>query len=672
MKRTIAVFLTLLLLATLLPASAAEQAVSTAVDEELTENEFEPWIEAERALSASASEAFPQTQLPTVEFKEPTTPTEIWDGTIATSYAGGTGTATDPYLISNGAELAYLAQQVNTGSDYSYGKYFKLTAHICLNDTTNWQNWGTEDSEGNIIAPANEWTAIGCYYDSSANYTKTFQGTFDGDGYSVSGIYINKTSTDNPNYQGLFGYCYGATISNIAVNESYIKGDYYVGGVVGYNDATSHSSEASTTTVENCYNTGTISGDSNVGGVVGYSNAFSYSSGISNATIKNCYNTGKVSAKYGSGGVVGRSIATSFSSGLATATVTNCYNTGAVNSTENVVGGVVGYNDAGAPSHGTAIATVENCYNTGAIGGSRVGGVVGQNGAYTDSGLATATVTVKNCYNTGTVSGGWYVGGVVGYNDAYSAYSYSAKASTATVENCYNTGTISGSWYIGGVVGYNRAYSYSSEIATSTVENCYNTGAISGPNRVGGVVGYNYAYLSSPSTGISTATVKNCYYLNTCGATVGATNHGGNGTETIENVIALTDAQLRVRGSYVGFDFTTVWTMEGSADYPYAELIGMPHLEEPTPATPTPTPGGPTPTPPAGGYLYGDADCDGDVDSADAAAILRYVVKLPNSDLSQLGKVQGDVAAAFDGEPDSSDAAAILRFVVKIIDSLGP
>ncbi|MDO4568054.1 MAG: hypothetical protein Q4B99_03745, partial [Clostridia bacterium] len=48
------------------------------------------------------------TELPMVEFKEKPGDVEIWDGTIATSYAGGTGTQDDPYLIENGAQLAYL------------------------------------------------------------------------------------------------------------------------------------------------------------------------------------------------------------------------------------------------------------------------------------------------------------------------------------------------------------------------------------------------------------------------------------------------------------------------------------------------------------------------------------------------------------------------------------
>lgn len=89
-----------------------------------------------------------------------------------------------------------------------------------------------------------------------------------------------------------------------------------------------------------------------------------------------------------------------------------------------------------------------------------------------------------------------------------------------------------------------------------------------------------------------------------------------------------------------------------------------PPPESPTP-TPTPPPESPTPTPtpPPSGILYGDADCNGDVSSADAAAILRYVVML--ADLTEQGLINGDV----DGEAgvDSSDAACILRWVVELI-----
>ena len=55
-----------------------------------------------------------------------------WDGSIATAFAGGTGTESDPYQIANGAQLAYLASSVNSGETYE-DKYFVLTANINLN-----------------------------------------------------------------------------------------------------------------------------------------------------------------------------------------------------------------------------------------------------------------------------------------------------------------------------------------------------------------------------------------------------------------------------------------------------------------------------------------------------------------------------------------------------------
>ena len=59
---------------------------------------------------------------------------DVWDGSIAESFAGGTGKADDPYLIETGAELAYLAQITKENGSQTSGKYYKLTADIVLND----------------------------------------------------------------------------------------------------------------------------------------------------------------------------------------------------------------------------------------------------------------------------------------------------------------------------------------------------------------------------------------------------------------------------------------------------------------------------------------------------------------------------------------------------------
>ena len=145
----------------------------------------------------------------------------VWDGSVAGSFAGGSGTADDPYLIADGAQLAHFAAMVNGGGSNIY-ICGKLIADILLNDTTNWKTW----NESN--APANSWTPIG------TNWENPFAGTLDGDGHSVSGIYINNSEAD---CQGLVGYLgSGGTLQNLGVKASYIKGGSGVGGLCGRNE----------------------------------------------------------------------------------------------------------------------------------------------------------------------------------------------------------------------------------------------------------------------------------------------------------------------------------------------------------------------------------------------------------------------------------------------------
>jgi len=61
---------------------------------------------------------------------------DVWDGSIATAFAGGTGTQIDPYIISSASQLAFLASKVNSGTNYN-GNYFILTTNIDL-DTIQW------------------------------------------------------------------------------------------------------------------------------------------------------------------------------------------------------------------------------------------------------------------------------------------------------------------------------------------------------------------------------------------------------------------------------------------------------------------------------------------------------------------------------------------------------
>ena len=288
------------------------------------------------------------------------------------------------------------------------------------------------------------WTPLG------TSSSSAFTGTFNGNGYLVSGYTITATGNNGTGFIGYLGS--GGVVKNLGVAGTVTGGSYgAVGGVVGANFGT----------VEISYNSGNVTGSGNdVGGVIGDNG--------SGGKVTTSYNTGKVSGNAYVGGVVGDN-----SSG----TVETSSNMGSVTGSGNDVGGVVGDNSSG---------TVETSYNTRSVsGGSYVGGVVGDNsgmveisyntGSVTGSGNEVGGVvginyeTVKTSYNTGKVIGSSSVGGIIGCNDG----------TTAIVETSYNTGSVSGG-FSGGIVGANYA----------TVQYSYNTGSVSGGSS-GGVVGNN-------------------------------------------------------------------------------------------------------------------------------------------------------------------------------------
>lgn len=180
------------------------------------------------------------------------------------------------------------------------------------------------------------------------------------------------------------------------------------------------------------------------------------------------------------------------------------------------VGGLVGESSTG---------TISNCYNTGSVLGSSmyIGGIAG----------SSKGSTISSCYNTGSVIGSWWgTGGLIG-----------SIENSSTINNCYNTGSVSAQGEVGGITGY---------IATSTIQKCYSTGSIIG---IGygeeGLVGYN-----------DSGTVSNSFWdTETSGQT---TSQGGTGKTTIE---------MQTESTYtsVGWDFTSVWGIDGSNNggYPY-------------------------------------------------------------------------------------------------------
>ena len=201
---------------------------------------------------------------------------EVWSGNIAKEYAGGDGTKSNPYFIETAAQLAKLIKDTDT-----VGKYYKLTADILLNDTTD-VNW---HQNGNNTG-ANVWFSV-----NDDNHTQ-FNGYFEGDGHIVSGIYYNNAPGKDGYRSGLFPMIgQGAVIRNVGVVNSYVSGFANVGAIVGWSNVNgSNSSENPVNPViSGCYADDTvIIKGMRVGGIVG--------AGSLSVDIDNCYFTGSLSA----------------------------------------------------------------------------------------------------------------------------------------------------------------------------------------------------------------------------------------------------------------------------------------------------------------------------------------------------------------------------------------
>lgn len=369
-------------------------------------------------------------------------PSVAWaENTITPSQpTSGDGSSASPYQISTAAELYWFAGLVN--GDKSVCNYDKdtnpygtkqnkaacavLTANIVVNSGLAEGKTMLElleyDASGNVTNGSNfvAWTPIGFNYQ---NYT----GTFDGKGYTVSGLYFNDSSKEGV---GLFGYVdSGGKISNVGVLDSYFLFSMFGGGVCGFNVGE----------ISNCYNFSTVvetSGRGYAGGVCGNNYG---------GKVLNSYNNGIISGYIKTGGVCGCN--------ESNGEITNCYNSGTVSGKgeANQIAGVCGNNDSNC--------TISGCYNTGTVSGINSGGVCLHNNG-----------TVKNCYNTGTVDGQNVRGGVCGDN------------TSGTITSCYNRGVVNGTGgYVGGICGNIGS--------SSSTTNCYYDSNIYSGKAIGYIPG---------------------------------------------------------------------------------------------------------------------------------------------------------------------------------------
>lgn len=349
--------------------------------------------------------------------------TNIWDGSIASAFAGGTGTAENPYQIATGAQLAYLASSVNNGETYA-GKNFVLTADIDLNKRP--------------------WTPI------ANTLSVVFAGNLDGQGYAVSNVAIGSESAPlESNVFGLFGTTEGK-ISNLHLNTVSIHGIAMKasGRVIGFAGGLIGSASGN---VENCHvkeltMTMTMTSDSNwiaaywIGGLVGASDA---------EQINECSVSGEIRETSGKGsiggliGELGKASKITYSRADVALKVT-ADSTGGAD-----VGGFIGKGN-GQSSPETVI---RNCYATGNVtGGAYTGGFAG----------GIWGLNIINCYATGNVSkAAASMASFVGTDASDTSY-------YGSIINCYATGTVIGT------APFRYAF-FQQQDATkrSKVENCY-------------------------------------------------------------------------------------------------------------------------------------------------------------------------------------------------------
>lgn len=342
---------------------------------------------------------------------------DAWDGETVTQPEQKDGV----YQIGTPAELAWLAKSINDNTVSASAKAV-LTADIDLGYC--------------------EWTPIG------QTSGRAYRGSLDGQGHTVSGLYISKAGSG---YAGLIGLAYGGTkVSNLTVRGEIALAD------VGKVSAGGVAADVSAGEFENCVSdvkitiTGLTNSNANLGGFTGVASATSFT---------DCRFEGSITCQYTGSGYLGRGYS-SYSGGA--------------------LGGFIGL---------VKYTTLERCVNSGDVTVNKASGVGGIAGRIYASG--DDETRLHECLNTGHISndvnfvigtGEWPaggIGGIVGVTDG--------MGGSLLIDTCYNTGVISGGIIAGGILG-GESGSYGKTTSTGSeklvVKNCYNAGVLDTGTKV--------------------------------------------------------------------------------------------------------------------------------------------------------------------------------------------
>ena len=301
----------------------------------------------------------------------------------------GKGTEAEPFVLKTADHLAWFRDCVNECNTLVCAKIADEVKEIDMSTVCH-----KADTEKQIAELS--WTPIG-------NFDNNYQGTFDGNGKTISNLYINATSE----FAGFFGYLAGGNIKNITFDNAKVNstGNYYTGILAGYAGSCIFENIK---TLGNC----SVEGKDITGGIAG----------IAVGNISNCENHAEVKGTKSLGGILGMYYGSDNS-------ITSCANYGAVTGTYSQVGGMVGYFDSG---------TIQNSANYGDITGKdNVGNLIGEGVICNlNNVLGTGNVTATS----DTERAGLLVGGINNSSSTASgilAYNSSAKL---TINGAEQTG----------------------------------------------------------------------------------------------------------------------------------------------------------------------------------------------------------------------------------------
>ena len=345
--------------------------------------------------------------------------------------------------ISWASEVENVAQPTKDGT---------TTPYTSLTDALNAaKDGGTVELLKNVTLTRN-WTTVG-------TESEPFKGTFDGKGYTITGLNI---PTNDNEYVGLIGILDGGTVKNVKFASVSVTGKDDVGTAVGriINGGTVSGVQVLG---------GTVSGAKRVGGVVGSIKA--------NGTVSDCTNAAGVTANdRNAGGIVGSAYYTETGKQMY---ITGCVNNGAVTASGGVCGGIVSL----------SAANVSGNTNTAAVKGTEVGGIVGEQKSY---GSVTNNTNSGAVMNTGG-NAAYGAGGIIGwlrYHGRSEANAYPVSEIISVTGN-KNSGSVTGDNDAGGIVGtvYNSA----------VIMNNKNTAtSFSAATFAAGIVG-NYQTVETPA-----------------------------------------------------------------------------------------------------------------------------------------------------------------------------